>query len=56
MITEVTHYDIMVLFVIFGVVAIFGLGFIAWMVRDVSRITRAVGTLVIQETAKLRRD
>ena len=33
-----------------------GLAFIGWMVRDVSRITRAVGALVIQETGKLRRD
>ena len=56
MITEVTHVGIMVLLIVFAIVAVGGLGFIAWMVRDVSRITRAVGTLVIQETGKLRRD
>jgi hypothetical protein len=55
-IAEVTHNDIMMLVIIFGVIGILGLGFLGWMARDVSRITRAVGTLVIQETAKLRRD
>jgi uncharacterized membrane protein YdbT with pleckstrin-like domain len=53
---EVTHSAIMALLVIFAVVTVGGLAFIAWIVRDVSRMTRAVGALVTQETGKLRRD
>jgi hypothetical protein len=53
---EVSHNDIMVVIILFAVFGLCVLGFVGWMVRDVSRITRAVGTLVIQETAKLRRD
>ena len=55
-ITEVTHYDLLIVLTIFAAVIVGGLGFLAWMARDVSRIARAVGALVIQETAKLRRD
>jgi hypothetical protein len=53
---EVRHLGLLIVLGIIFAVAVFGLVFIGWMVRDVSRITRAVGALVIQETGKLRRD
>ena len=53
---EVSHLHLMIVLGFIFAVAVFGLAFIAWMVRDVSRITRAVGALVIQETGRLRRD
>ncbi len=53
---EVSHLGFLIVLGIIFAVAVFGLAFIGWMVRDVSRITRAVGALVIQETGKLRRD
>ena len=53
---EVSHLQLLIVLGFIFAVAVFGLAFIGWMVRDASRITRAVGTLVIQETGKLRRD
>jgi hypothetical protein len=53
---EVSHLQLMIVLGIIFAVAVFGLVFIGWMVRDVSRITRAVRALVVQETRKLRRD
>ena len=56
MFQDVTHADLLfVLGIVIGGLIV-GVGVLGWMVRDVHRITKAVGALVIQETGKLRRD
>ena len=56
-----THFDIVVLIAVcFGVIFV-GLVYVGWEVRQIKKstmknegLTRAVGSLVVQETAKIR--
>jgi hypothetical protein len=56
MVQHVTHVDLLIVMAITLAVVVVGFGFMFWVARDISRMTRAVAGLVIQETGKLRRD
>ncbi|HEX9819023.1 MAG TPA: hypothetical protein VGD07_05345 [Methylomirabilota bacterium] len=56
MFQDVTHADLLIVMAITLAIVVVGFGFMFWVARDISRMTRAVAGLVIQETAKLRRD
>jgi hypothetical protein len=56
MLQDVTHADLLIVMAITLAIVVVGFGFMFWVARDISRMTRAVAGLVIQETAKLRRD
>jgi hypothetical protein len=52
---EVSHSTLLIVLGIIAGIVVAGFGFMFWVARDISRMTRAVAGLVIQETAKLRR-
>jgi len=52
---DVSHNVLLAVLAITLIVVIGGFGFMFWAARDISRMTRAVAGLVVQETAKLHR-
>jgi hypothetical protein len=51
----VTHTDLLVLITVAACIHVGVLGFVAYWAYDSRRLTKAVGTLVIQEAEKIRR-
>jgi hypothetical protein len=56
MFQSITHGELLIALIIIAGIVVAGFGFMFWVARDISRMTRAVAGLVVQETAKLRRD
>jgi hypothetical protein len=53
---EVSHSTLLIVLGITAGIVVAGFGcFMFWVARDISRMTRAVAGLVVQETAKFRR-
>jgi hypothetical protein len=51
----VTHTDLLVLITVAACIHVSVLGLVAYWVYDSRRLTKAVGTLVLQEAEKIRR-
>jgi len=51
----VTHTDLLIVMTVAACIHIAALVYIAWLAYASRRLTKAVGTLVIQEAEKIRR-
>jgi hypothetical protein len=51
----VTHTDLLILMTVAACIHVAALAYMAWLVYDSRRLTKAVGTLVIQEAERIRR-
>ena len=51
----VTHTDLLIVMTVAASIHIAALVYMVWLAYDSRRLTKAVGTLVIQEAEKIRR-